>query len=66
MERCGARVETTLMVGDRMDNDVAPAIAIGMYGVLIDRDRRAPDLDAPRIESLRDLSALIEVVPTGA
>ncbi|RLT37654.1 MAG: HAD family hydrolase [Chloroflexi bacterium] len=66
MERSGARVETTLMVGDRMDNDVAPAMALGMYGVLIDRDRRAPNVDAPRIESLRDLPALIEVVPSGA
>ncbi|MBM4410442.1 MAG: HAD family hydrolase [Chloroflexi bacterium] len=66
MERSGARAETTLMVGDRMDNDVAPAVALGMYGVLLDRGARALDVDAPRIESLRDLLALIEVVPTGA
>lgn len=65
MERSGARVETTLMVGDRMDNDVAPAVALGMYGVLIDRDGRALDIDAPRIDSLRDLPGLIEAVPTG-
>lgn len=65
MERCGARADSTLMVGDRMDNDVAPAVALGMYGVLIDRDGRAPDVDAPRIESLRDLPALIEFVPSG-
>ena len=66
MERSGARVETTLMVGDRMDNDVVPAMALGMYGVLIDRDSRAFDVDAPRVDSLRDLPALIEVVPSGA
>ncbi len=65
MERSGARAATTVMVGDRMDNDVAPAVALGMYGVLIDRDGRAADLDAPRIVSLNDLPALIEVVPTG-
>ena len=64
MERSGARVETTVMVGDRMDNDVASAVALGMYGVLLDRDGRALDIDAPRISSLRDLSALIEAVPT--
>lgn len=66
MERSSARVETTLMVGDRMDNDVAPAIAIGMYGVLIDRVGGALDVEAPRIESLRDLPALIKVVASGA
>lgn len=66
MQRSGARVETTLMVGDRMDNDVAPAVALGMYGVLIDRDGLARDVDEPRIESLRDLPWLIEPVPTGA
>ncbi len=62
LERSGARVETTLMVGDRMDNDVAPAIALGMYGVLLDREGGAPDVDAPRIDSLHELPALIEVV----
>lgn len=66
MERSGARVETTLMVGDRMDNDVAPAVALGMYGVLLDRAGAAYDVDVPRIDSLRDLPALIEVVATGA
>ncbi len=66
MERSGARVETTLMVGDRMDNDVAPAVALGMYGVLLDRAGAAYDIDVPRIESLRDLPGLIEAVPSGA
>lgn len=65
MERSGARAETTLMVGDRIDNDVAPAIALGLYGVLLDRAGAAPDVDVPRIDSLRDLSPLIEVLPTG-
>ena len=65
MERSGAHAETTLMVGDRMDNDIAPAVALGMYGALLDRERRALDVDAPRIDSLADLLDLIEVVPTG-
>jgi len=64
-ERSGARVETTLMVGDRMDNDVASAIALGMYGVLLDREGRAPDLDAPRIDSLRELPDLVEPSTAG-
>lgn len=66
MQQSGARAETSLMVGDRMDNDVSPAIALGMYGVLLDRDGRAYDVDAPRIDSLRDLPALIEAVTSGA
>lgn len=66
MQRSGARVETTLMVGDRMDNDVAPAVALGMYGVLLDREGTARDVDSPRIESLRDLPALIDAVSSGA
>lgn len=66
IQQSRARAETTLMVGDRMDNDVAPAVALGMYGVLLDRDGRALDVAAPRIDSLRDLPALIEVVPSGA
>lgn len=65
MERSGAHAETALMVGDRIDNDIAPAIALGMYGVLLDRAGAAPDVDVPRIDSLRDLPALIEVLPTG-
>lgn len=65
MERSGARAETTLMVGDRMDNDVQPALALGMYGVLLDRERRALDVDAPRMDSLAELLDLIEVVPSG-
>lgn len=65
MQRSGARAEATLMVGDRMDNDIDPAFALGMYGVLLDRDGRAYDVDAPRIDSLRELPALIEVVSSG-
>lgn len=65
MQQSGARAESTLMVGDRLDNDVAPAMALGMYGVLIDRAGAAYDVDVPRIDSLRDLIGLIEAVPTG-
>jgi hypothetical protein len=36
-----------------------------MYGVLLDRERRALDVDAPRMDSLAELLDLIEVVPSG-
>jgi FMN phosphatase YigB (HAD superfamily) len=66
MQRSRARAETTLMVGDRLDNDVAPAVALGMYGVLLDRDGQARDIEEPRVESLRDLPGMIDAVATGA
>ncbi|TAJ16818.1 MAG: HAD family hydrolase [Dehalococcoidia bacterium] len=65
LERIGAHAKTTLMVGDRMDNDVVPAVALGMYGALLDRGRRALDVDVPRLDSLADLLDLIEVAPSG-
>jgi HAD superfamily hydrolase (TIGR01509 family) len=66
MARSGARPETSLMVGDRMDNDILPALSLGMYGALLDRDGGAPDVDVPRLDSLTDLLTLIEVVPTAS
>ncbi len=46
------------MVGDMIADDVEGARAVGMHAVLLDRERLHPDFE-PRIESLRELPALL-------
>jgi len=38
LAKVDATAASSLMVGDRIDNDVEPAVAVGMSGILIDRD----------------------------
>jgi len=38
LAKVDATATSSLMVGDRIDNDVEPAVAVGMRGILIDRD----------------------------
>jgi HAD superfamily hydrolase (TIGR01509 family) len=58
-ELAGASAEMIAYVGDRVDNDVAPAIAAGMVGVHIRRGPwghlQQPPPDAIRIRSLDEL-----------
>jgi HAD superfamily hydrolase (TIGR01509 family) len=58
-ELAGAPAEMIAYVGDRVDNDVAPAIAAGMVGVPIRRGPwghlQQPPPDAIRIRSLDEL-----------
>jgi HAD superfamily hydrolase (TIGR01509 family) len=58
-ELAGASAEMIAYVGDRVDNDVAPAIAAGMVGVHIRRGPwghlQQPPPDAIRIRSLGEL-----------
>jgi HAD superfamily hydrolase (TIGR01509 family) len=58
-ELAGAPAEMIAYVGDRVDNDVAPAIAAGMVGVHIRRGPwghlQQPPPDAIRIRSLGEL-----------
>jgi putative hydrolase of the HAD superfamily len=49
-------------VGDNPEFDVAPATALGMTTVLIDRRNRFPDHDGIRIKDLRDLAGVLERV----
>jgi putative hydrolase of the HAD superfamily len=46
-----------VMVGDTVEDDVEGAIAVGMRAVLVDRERRHPEL-----ESIDDLRALLNVI----
>ncbi|HEU5363482.1 MAG TPA: HAD family hydrolase [Gaiellaceae bacterium] len=46
-----------VMVGDTIEDDVEGALAVGMRAVLLDRERRHPEL-----ESIDDLRALLNVI----
>jgi putative hydrolase of the HAD superfamily len=50
-------------VGDNPEFDVAPAAALGMTTVLIDRRGRFPDHDGIRIEDLRELARALDAAP---
>jgi len=54
------RTEFALSVGDRIENDVTPAHAVGMGALFLDRHDTAPDADVPRIRSLSELPSLVE------
>jgi putative hydrolase of the HAD superfamily len=59
LERTGFAPEDAVYVGDSVEFDVAPARALGMTGVLIDRRGRHPDHEGPRLGSLDELPALL-------
>ncbi|MEI6665398.1 MAG: HAD family hydrolase [Chloroflexota bacterium] len=60
LERFSVAPSDALMVGDRLDNDVRPAQAVGMHGVLLDRTSAVHDEDIHRIAALNELPGLIE------
>jgi HAD superfamily hydrolase (TIGR01509 family) len=65
LARFGLAPEAALFVGDRHDNDYAPAREVGMHAVLVDRlgEQRASALDASvvRIAALTDLLEMVEL-----
>lgn len=58
MERTGVEPAEAVHVGDSPSFDTAPAEALGMGAVLLDRRRRYPDHAGARIESLYELEAV--------
>jgi len=54
LERLDVRAEQSVMVGDSLEEDVGGAKALGMRGILVDREDRYPDV----AERLTDLLAL--------
>lgn len=62
LERAGANVATTISVGDRVENDVDGPRGVGMDAIFLDRANVAPDIDVPRITTLRELPDLLELV----
>ncbi len=54
MERAGVEPGRSVYVGDNPEFDVDPAMAVGMFPVLIDRRDRFPDAPGARIASLEE------------
>jgi FMN phosphatase YigB (HAD superfamily) len=61
MSRAGVTPERSVYVGDNPEFDVDPALALGMYPVLIDRRDRFVDAPGPRITGMDELPALLGV-----
>jgi FMN phosphatase YigB (HAD superfamily) len=61
-EACGVPPGEILYVGDRMDNDIAPALAAGMRAALIPRGLWSGIHDPGDVPTLAGLSALPDLV----
>ena len=61
MDRAGVTPERSVYVGDNPEFDVDPALALGMFPVLIDRRDRFVDAPGPRITAMDELPALLGV-----
>jgi putative hydrolase of the HAD superfamily len=59
MERAGVGAADSVYVGDNPEFDVDPALALGMFPVLIDRRDRFPEASVARIASLDELPGLL-------
>jgi putative hydrolase of the HAD superfamily len=59
MERAGVSAAESVYVGDNPEFDVDPALAVGMFPVLIDRRERFPDAPGARITSMDQLPAIL-------
>jgi FMN phosphatase YigB (HAD superfamily) len=58
--RAGVRAEETIYVGDSYLADVLGSRGAGLHPVLIDRDGKAPEIDAPVIGSLLDVLTIAD------
>ena len=58
LDLLGVEPAEAVMVGDQVADDVEGALAAGMRAFLLDRDGLHPEFE-PRIESLRELPALL-------
>lgn len=59
LERAGVRAVDAAYVGDNPEFDVDPALALGMFPVLIDRRDRFPEAPGTRITSMDELPAAL-------
>lgn len=60
LERFGLDPASTVMVGDRVDNDYVPARAAGMHTLLVDRGGLVEVADVMRVRALTELPMLLE------
>jgi putative hydrolase of the HAD superfamily len=61
MTRAGVTPERSVYVGDNPEFDVDPALAVGMFPVLIDRRERFSDAPGARITAMGQLPGLLGV-----
>jgi putative hydrolase of the HAD superfamily len=59
MSRAGVAPEDSVYVGDNPEFDVDPALALGMFPVLIDRRQRFPGAPGTRIVSMDELPSVL-------
>ena len=64
LERAAVSAPEAVHVGDQYQSDVLGAQAVGMHGVLLDRDGWLDDItDCPKISSLTELGSLLDGAP---
>lgn len=61
LERAGVEASQAIYVGDDPVIDAAGSAAVGMTGILIDRNERHPAHDGPRIRSLEELLPILGI-----
>jgi putative hydrolase of the HAD superfamily len=62
LERLGVSPADAVMVGDSVEDDVDGARAVGMRGLLLDRENRYPEI-AEKLTDLRELPAALGLPP---
>jgi putative hydrolase of the HAD superfamily len=62
LARADVRAEETVYVGDSYLADVLGSRGAGLHPVLIDREHKAPPIDAPVVESLTDVLAIVDTL----
>jgi putative hydrolase of the HAD superfamily len=62
LDRLGVSPAEAVMVGDSVEDDVEGARAVGMRGVLLDRENRYPEIDE-KLTDLRSLPAALGLPP---
>jgi putative hydrolase of the HAD superfamily len=65
LDRLGVDPAAAAMVGDSVEDDVEGALAVGIRGVLLDREGRYPEYE-PRLADLRALPAALGLPRPGA
>jgi HAD superfamily hydrolase (TIGR01509 family) len=64
LEHAGAEASRSVVIGDRLDNDVEPAFAAGMPGVLLDRFGKIDGVPFPAsavVPSLAEFPQMLEL-----
>lgn len=60
LERAGVAADEAAFVGDNPEFDIDPPASLGMFAVLVDRNRRHADFEGVRVSTLTELPAVLE------